>query len=113
MDCLNVLANLATIATLILAVFGYCKYLCDNKKRRRKLENYLKAEKNTAGDKGQRTILQIMRKTGLSENQILEASLDNRLIERLTANIGVQERLPNSTVSNFATHLLFEYVGDI
>lgn len=47
-----------------------------------RIEEYLKSEKENAGDKGQRTLLHLKKHTGMTEAQLLEASFRSKNIER-------------------------------
>jgi hypothetical protein len=66
----------------------------------KKLESYLKAEKNKEEDKGQRSLLHLMIKVGLTESEILQASFKSHHIKRL-------EKLDPKT--HMTEKILFEY----
>lgn len=90
MDCierlLSIGANIAAIATAIVAVALWCKIKRDLRNRTQALEKYLKEERdkdNQIGHQGARTIVMISKKTKLSEAQIWECSSDNDHIEIL------------------------------
>jgi len=79
-------ANWASIATLLVASVGVFSYLWQLWRRRRKriaLEDYLRDEKRKGADKGQRSILRIMRDVALSEDEIIQASFNSNRIQRL------------------------------
>src|ERR1700692_3152954 len=55
--------------------------------KRIQLENYLKAEKAAGRDKGQRTILHLMARLGLTEAEVLQASFGSKhLVRRLAVD---------------------------
>jgi hypothetical protein len=102
---LEVVGNWAAIATAIVAVLGYCKYLCERRGRRTKLEEYLESRKREAtsqGKKGQHTILHLISKLGMSESQILEASFQSSKIERV---------VKQNDDTGFASTILLEWKG--
>ena len=79
-------ANWASIATFLVASVGVFSYLWQLGLRHRKriaLEDYLRDEKRKGEDKGQRSILHIMRDVALSEDEIIQASFNSNRIKRL------------------------------
>lgn len=102
MSILDNVAHIAAILTSVIAVFGYGKYRFDGVNKRLKLESYLKAEKDnaSAGNKGQRSILHLMAKLGMTESEILQASFNSKRIYR---------RIAANPVNNRAEALLLEY----
>lgn len=87
MTSLGIVANIAAILTAAVAASAGI-YLCvDLRNKRRGLENYLRRVKLNAkaGDKGQRTILHIMARLGLTEAEILHASFRSNCIKRTLA----------------------------
>lgn len=84
-DVVNVIADACAILTAIIAVWFFIRVKCGENDKLAKVENYLKAEKAAAqsGDKGQRSILHIIAKVGLSEQEILKASFQSKHIRRL------------------------------
>jgi hypothetical protein len=93
-------ANLAAILTAVIAVFGYGKYQWDACTRRKKLETYLKCEKEKGNNQGQRSALHLMARLGLTEAEILHASFSSKHIARKVAK---------DPETNRADALLFEY----
>ncbi|MDG2002390.1 MAG: hypothetical protein P8J20_03575 [Novosphingobium sp.] len=103
MDWLELLAQLAAIATAVIATVAAGWVWLDVRRKRRRLEDYLKAEMATGGDKGQRTILHLMAKLGLTESEILHASFrSNKIIRRLSVEDG----------TGHAHRMLLEYRPD-
>jgi len=102
MKSLELWAQLAAIFTALLAVFGYGKYQFGLYRKREQLESYLKIEKITAtgNNRGQRSILHLMAKLGMTEAEILQASFNSKSIIRRTAQ---------NPVNNRAEALLLEY----
>ncbi|MGJ8572714.1 MAG: hypothetical protein ACSHXI_18655 [Hoeflea sp.] len=92
----------AAILTAIVAVFGYGKYLFDQHRRKMRLIEYLKSEKQKNEDKGQRTILHLIAKLGMTEAQVLEASFQSGKITR---------RLSKDGNTGRANEILLEWVG--
>ena len=82
MNYLSILANFAAICTAIVAVFGYRKYCLDQCKKRKKLEEYLKAEKIDGKDQGQRSLLRLVAKVGMTEDELIQASFRSKHIIR-------------------------------
>jgi hypothetical protein len=97
---LSLWANLAAILTAVIAVFGYGKYQWDACTRRKKLEIYLKSEKEKGKDQGQRSALHLMARLGLTEAEILHASFSSKYILR---------KIATDQKTNRAEALLFEY----
>ena len=94
------LGNIAAISTAGVAAGGYGLYRRDQWRKRRKLEDYLKAEEAKKIDRGQRTILHLMAELGLTESEILRASFASNHIAR---------RIAPDPKTNRAKELLFEY----
>lgn len=100
MTWLATLGNIAAISTALVAAFGYGSYRWDHRRKREKLEDYLKAEKAKGTDRGQRTILHLIAELGLTEQEILHASFVSNHIDR---------RIAPHPITNRATELLLEY----
>jgi hypothetical protein len=98
---LHSVADIATILTFLGAAFAYGRYMRDGHIHRIRLERYLRGEKShdvPDGKKGLRTILQISRQLGLTEDQSLRASFgSNHVTRRVAINPG----------NGLADHLLF------
>jgi len=80
MNNLEAIANFAAILTAVVALFGYGAYRWDQYEKRKKLENYLKAEKDVGNDKGQRSLLHLMAKLDMTENQLKKAASKSKNI---------------------------------
>lgn len=86
-DWLGLVANFAAIATALVAVAGSAWFVMERGAKRRRLEAYLKAERDKGQDKGQRSILHLVARVGLTEPEILQASFRSKHIGRvLTTN---------------------------
>ena len=82
---LATVANIAAILTALVAGFGYGAYRFDRYRKRRKLEAYLKAEMARGTDKGQRSLLHLMARLGMTEAELLQASFQSAHIDRKVA----------------------------
>ena len=82
---LEITAHWAAILTALVAAGAYAVYRWDIHSKRIQLENYLKAKKTAARDKGQRTILHLMAGLGLTEAEVLQASFGSKHIVRRIA----------------------------
>lgn len=87
MTTLAIVANIAAILTALFAAWAGIYVIVDLRGKRRKLEEYLrKVQSNATGnDKGQRTILHLMTRLGLTEAEILHASFRSKRIARKLA----------------------------
>ena len=85
-DTLEVVAQLAAIFTALVAVLAYGGYLLDRGRRRRELEDYLKRQKQAGRDKGQRTLLHLIAKMGMTEAQIMDAAFRSPHIRRVVGS---------------------------
>jgi hypothetical protein len=100
MNWLQPVANLASILTAVVAALAYGRYLIDRRRKRQKLEAYLEAEKAAERDRGQRSILHLIARLGLTEAELLDASFRSKhIIRRIAAN----------PVNRRAEDLLLEY----
>ncbi|MDH3703607.1 MAG: hypothetical protein OEU46_20095 [Alphaproteobacteria bacterium] len=89
MTFLAIAANIAAILTAVFAAWAGIYVVIDLRKKRRKLEDYLQQVRSSAtgDDKGQRTILHLTARLGLTEAEILHASFrSKRIIRTLAAN---------------------------
>ena len=110
MSNLAVLGNYAAIGAFVITLvgaivglWGYLSYRIDIQRKRKALEDYLAEEKRTGGDQGQRSMLNIIRHVGLTEDEILKISFASDKIDR---------RLSTKKDDRFADRILFMYVGD-
>src|SRR2546422_10225538 len=82
-SAIEYLANLASILAGIVAVCAWALYGWSGWRKKKKLETYLKSEKEKKQDKGQRSLLHLMANVGLTQSEILQASFKSRYIKRL------------------------------
>src|SRR3712207_5418868 len=73
-DGIGVIADLASIATAGLAAWAYWRFRGERRLKLKRLETYLKAERDKGKDQGMRTTLHLVRHVGLTESEILNAS---------------------------------------
>src|ERR1035438_6924772 len=83
MPVLETLASVAEIATAFVAVMASLYYWNDLREKRKRLEEYLHAEKLNNPTKSQHTTLYLMANLGLTEDEILRASFKSSRIRRL------------------------------
>ncbi|MCZ6546032.1 MAG: hypothetical protein O6913_10055 [Chloroflexi bacterium] len=97
-------AEIASIVTAIVVVSGVFvaarETLWRRWSRRRLLETYLLTERKQSDDRGQRSLLHLMRHLKLTEEQILDAAHSSR-------HVKLAVRTERET--GFAADLLFEY----
>ena len=74
MKLLSCLGDLASILTFLGALGAYIWYRWDACRKSKRLQTYLRDEKLKGVDKGQRSILNIVRYVGLTEDEIIQAS---------------------------------------
>lgn len=98
-DWLEVVANIASIVTAIVVAAAWIFYQIQLRKKRSALVDHLKAEKEKKIDKGQRSVLHLMRNLAMSEDDVLKAAFDSKHIE--------PKEKPGP--GGFAETLLFEY----
>lgn len=82
MSWLATIANIAAILTALVAVGGYSAYRIDQYFKRRQLEIYLKSEKQKQLDHGQRSLLHLMAKLGMTTSELLQASFKSNHVDR-------------------------------
>ncbi|MEP2735822.1 MAG: hypothetical protein ABJP34_05945 [Erythrobacter sp.] len=99
---LEVLSAWAAILTAVVATGAYARFICERNERTKLLENYLREEKLSGIDQGQRTVIHLMAELGLSEQEIFTAAFRTKKVRALTS---VDNR-------GHASKLLFEYCGD-
>ena len=100
-------ANISSIATFfitavatLIGVWGYFSYRYEIYLKRRELEDYLREQKQKSNDRGQRSLLHLVRHVGLTEDEILKMSFKSRRIQRRI----------KKDAEGYAESLLFEYV---
>lgn len=108
-DCVRGWAGLfgdaGSIVTAAIAVWAAVTYkwrACD---RRKRLEDYLREEKEkvTGDDKGQRSLLHLSARLGISESELVDISFRSKKIAR---------RVTTNSSTGLADKLLLEYVGN-
>ena len=100
MDVLGLVANIAAILTALVAFAGSAWYVAERRSKRHKLEAYLKAERDKGEDKGRRSVLHLVARVGLTEQEILQASFRSRHIARI---------LTTNKLDGMAKDILLEY----
>ena len=91
--------SIETLVSTIVGLYGYVKHRCGRRIKDRKLIFYLRKEKEKGTDKGQRSIVHLSSRVGLTEDEIFQASCRNRKIRR-TIKKGKDD---------FAAQVLYEY----
>jgi len=81
-DCLEVIANGASILTAAIAVWAFLYFQVGRLRQRWRLEAYLKDQQTGGGDSGQRTLLHLVARLGLSEAEIIDAAFRSKVIDR-------------------------------
>lgn len=81
-DTLDIFASWAAIFTAAVAVIAYGHFRCERYGKRRRLEAYLKCEKDAGKDQGQRTLTHLVANLGMSETDVLDSALRSRCIKR-------------------------------
>ena len=84
MTCLDVIANLASILTAIVAAGAAIHYWCDARSKQKRLENYLRAAHDKNPDKCTHTMVHLMAELGMTEAEILHASFASDSIAHKT-----------------------------
>ncbi len=87
MNLLETLANFASILTAALAGIVTIYIWLDRRRKRAKLEAYLREVKTSAkgGEVGQKTVLHLMARLGMTEAEILQASFGSKRVKRTLA----------------------------
>jgi hypothetical protein len=85
-DGLEIVANIASIVTAIVAVSAWTYYQLKLRRKRQALENHLSEAQTVplkSGLKKQRTLKSISAKLGLTEADILQAAFDSHNVKRI------------------------------
>jgi hypothetical protein len=85
LEWIGLAGNIAAIATAVAAACAWAYYRRDLRKKLEALEVYLKSEKSARIDNGERSVLHLMARVGLTEAEVLQASFRSNLIRRLLA----------------------------
>ncbi len=102
-DLAAILTFIITAIGAFVGVYGYIRYRCEFHRKSKSLEKYLqdkKAEDKPLNKRGQRSVLQIIRDVGVTQDEIIRISFHNPHVAR---------RVKADEISNLATDLLFEY----
>lgn len=88
-------ANIASITTAVIAGIAYGRYSLDKREKRLRLENYLKQEKVTRKDQGQRSVMHLVAELGMTETEIIDAAFKSQhIVRKVTADmIGAASKL--------------------
>lgn len=95
-------ANVAAIATAIVAVSVWLSFRGQRSKRRRALEGYLKEVKSAADGYDRRTVLHLMANLRMTEAHIFEAAFESNHV--VTS--------PGQDHTGIANRIYFEYSSD-
>ncbi len=95
MPDLNILANVASIITALIAAGASLYLWCERYGKRKRLEKYLKTEHPRA-----HTVVHLMAKIGMTEAEILHASFASSL---------VVHKVRKDYETGLASQLIFEY----
>lgn len=99
---LEIAGNWAAIVTAAVAAVAYGSYRWDRYKKRRRLEEHLRQEKERGHDQGQRSILHLMAELRMTESGVLDAAFRSKKVRCVTK---VDEQFQ-------AKALMFEYVDE-
>ncbi|HKM48941.1 MAG TPA: hypothetical protein VJX69_15225 [Terriglobales bacterium] len=97
---LETVANLAEVLTAIVAAIVAVYYWCDQRKKRVRLEDYLRKENLENPAKKTHTVLHLMANVGLKEDEILKASFRSQHIRR---------SIHSNRDTGLADDILFDY----
>jgi hypothetical protein len=86
---LEIAAHWAAILTSVVAVWAYGRYVYDRREKRIRLEKYLEAETAAGTDQGQRTVMHLVARLGMTESEIVDAAFRSRHVSRA---VGVDDR---------------------
>lgn len=79
-----IVGSAVTLVGAFVGIYGYCSYRRSWNKKTKALVDYLKSKKDLAkdGKKGQQTTTHLIRYVGLTEDEILKISFDNKHVHR-------------------------------
>jgi membrane protein implicated in regulation of membrane protease activity len=83
LQILGAVANLASIATAIVAVLAYWRYSVSRRDKRKRLEKYLRTERENG--RMAVAVVHLVAELGMTESEVLDASFRSRHINRLSA----------------------------
>ena len=81
-DVMDIVASWAAILTATVAVFAYSHLRWERYGKRRRLERYLKAEKDAHKDRGQRTLTHLVVKLGMSGTDVMDSVFRSKHVDR-------------------------------
>lgn len=99
-DSIAIVADLAAIATAVVAIWAWGWYVWQHRKRRDALEHYLRGLKE-GREYGRRTVLHLMANLGMTEAQVLEAAFSSKHVRAI----------PGSDDRGRADAIFFEYTS--
>lgn len=99
---LNCLADLASILTAVIAAGAAVYYWCDKRSKRKRFEEYLKAESQNP-DNHSHTVIHLMARLGMTEPEILHASF---------ASKHIVHKIRKDYETGLASQLLFAYSNE-
>jgi len=82
-NALQIVAHWAAILTAAVAAAAYGGYVLDRWHKQKRLEEYLREQKQAGKDRGQRTVLHLIARLGMTETQILDAAFRSRHVQRV------------------------------
>ncbi len=101
-EIIDIAANWAAILTAIIASIAYWRYFYAQCSQRRALEKYLRDEKESGMDNGQRTVMHLVARLSMTEAEVFESAFRSKKIGPV---ISQDEK-------GRADRILFEYIGD-
>lgn len=96
---LETFSHWAAILTAGVAVWAYSRYLYERRQKRLRLEAHLKAEKEAGQNKGQRTVLHLVARLGMTNTEVVDAAFRSKCIGRVV----------HTDKKGHASALMFEY----
>ena len=95
-DYIELAANWSAIMTAVIAFGASVLYWIDRWTKRKRLESYLKSEKDKGPDRGQRGLLHLTRNLAMTQDDILRAAFWSKHIEaraRVDSETGLCDEL--------------------
>lgn len=106
-ETLEIASDFASVATAIVAVLAYGRYVVDRRLKRHVVERFLKdemaARDDPATDGGGRTAMFIGAEVGLTEADVMQAALSSKRIRRVPGR--------GAPPPGITTHVWYEYCG--
>lgn len=82
-DILDIASSWAAIFTAAIALFAYCVYRYERRRKRLLVEQYSKAERDAGANKGQRSLTHLVANLGMTETEILDCAFRSHHIGRV------------------------------